>query len=115
MVENDNFSEGQKLFRLERFQQGKDKATYKLCGKEFAYHGGTMNLKEQLHRIHKDTIPVDDVSPSPSQSPVTPSGLLNPRRSCICDRSQQITKDLADWLVDSMSPLTVVQTTPSSS
>ena len=97
-------------------RKGKDSATCELCHKEFDYHGATTNLKEHLRRIHKEVFS-EDTSSTQSQSKITQAGTklienfgdLSSSRVCPAERARTITEALADWLTDSMRPLTIVE------
>ena len=67
-------------------------ATCKLCKKEYAYLGGTSNLREHLTRIH-----LNDFKPEKHQQQRSLDGFLS-RSKCPASRAKQITELIADMV-----------------
>ena len=80
----------------------KDKsALCKICNKEYAYHGGTSNLRDHLTHVH----------PSKLQSPQNQSS-LDPYLShskCSDARAKRITKHIVDVVIRDLRPAALVE------
>ena len=84
------------------FFSKKDKsALCKICNKEYAYHGGTSNLRDHLMRLHPSKLP------SPSNQPLLDSFLKQSKCSDYC--AKKITELIVDMVVRDLRPAATVE------
>ena len=84
------------------FFSKKDKsALCKICNKEYAYHGGTSNLRDHLMCLHPSKLP------SPSNQPLLDSFLKQSK--CSDYRAKKITEHIVDMFVCDLRPATTVE------
>ncbi len=86
-------------------KKGERKVACRLCGKDYAYHGGTSNLRDHLTRCHSKEFS----QANPSHQPTIQSFL--PRSTCKCStgRAKEITSHIVDFIARDLRPMATVE------
>ena len=83
-------------------KSGPKVVTCKLCAKEYAYHGGTSNLREHLTCIHPNEFKPEKHKQQPSLD-----GFLS-RSKCPASRAKRITELVVDMVARDLRPAAIV-------
>ena len=79
------------------------KVACRLCGKDYAYHGGTSNLRDHLVRCH-----TKEFEPATASQQTTIESFMH-RSKCSTARAREITLRIVDFVICDLRPAAVVE------
>ena len=98
----------------EHFEKKKRNCVCKHCGKTFAYHGGTSNLRSHLKNVHR-TLWLANDEDEDSERIATKTKRIDIYvvsdlwKVCSKARSEAITNLVVDWISENSRPISVVE------
>ena len=109
------FCRKQRSVVWKHFERNKKHSICKLCGKTFAYHGGTSNLRSHLKNAHQSLWPAsdeDDTERTSARTKLIDTYVVSDsRKVCSSARSEAITSLVVDWISANSRPISVVEDT----
>ena len=107
------FCRKQRSVVWKHFERKKKHSVCKLCGKTFAYHGGTSNLRSHLKNAHQSLWPAsdeDDTERTSARTKLIDTYVVSDsRKVCSSARSEAITSLVVDWISANSRPISVVE------